>query len=273
MRAAKFTAIAIVASLSVTLAGCNGSDSGSKKSTTTTTAKKSTATTTTLVKGSDRDAIVAFFTKDGNKLIVEGEADCMADKLQLSEAGIGVIRGKSGGQMSALSAADSDAVVAAMDSCVDFNRLTTAFGEELTTSSGLQLGAPEAQCAAKVMTANSPGPGEFVRGVVTMQQNELATSMLDALGGCMDNAAAATFVANLLSKQGQSPETSQCIAEKLVATMGVAPLLKAFVASSQGTVDPQLASVMTQSMVGCNAGPGASSAGSSTSDAPTTTAK
>lgn len=260
MRLTTLTAVVVVGSLS--LVGCGSDSGGITKSkapaTTSSSSSKSSAS------GSDEAAIVAFFTDGGDEMVTEDEAACMAKGLDLSDEGMTTIRDNSGGDLTAFSKSDAAAIVKAIDDCVDFDRMAEALGATITASSGLKISDDDATCAAKAMASNYEGPGEFMQDFTSMQQEDVAGMMLEALGGCLSEDSATALVADLLIKQGQTEEASNCVARKLVTSMGAGPLLKAFVESGKGSVDQDLATQMATGMIACGVDPtaGGSSDGS-----------
>lgn len=239
----RLASVAVVALLSsVALVGC-GDDSGgielSDEQASTTTEVVEDVEDTDTDSGDDaeaREAIVTYIAGSNGSLIDRVSGQCVADALlgDLSADGLDTITAGGDFDLTAFSTSDADLLVSALDECVDLEDAAEAFADGITEEASLPVTEDEAECASAEFASEYAGAGEFIAAVTSMSEDEAGGKLFEALGPCISPESAVGFMTTILGEQGLDPALSECVATKLVETLGVEGLMAGIAATGSG---------------------------------------
>jgi hypothetical protein len=222
---------------SVALVGCgdNGTISISKEDTSTTVADD-TGDDSGDASGDDREALITYVLGEENPLGDEAAGECVADAIldQLSPDALDTVRTGGDFALSPFSEEDAALIVGALDECIDLEDAVATFAEGIASEDSLPLSEDEARCAATEFAAEYTGAGEFIAAVGAMDEDESGERLFTALGPCMTDESAVTFMSTLLVEQGMTDELATCVAQGIVDRLGAASLLEAIASSATG---------------------------------------
>ena len=262
MRLASLAVLALVSSVS--LVGCGDSGGGIPIS------KEPAATTTTAAdddngdSGSDgdRQAVIDYVVGVGEDNIDPEAGECVADAVlgELSADGVGTIRDSGEVDLTDYGSDDNDLLVGALDDCVGLDQALRAFSEGITSQADLPLSEDEAQCVSGGFAEEYTKAGEFIAAVSAMDDDEAGARFFEALGPCMTDESAVTFLAGILSSQGQDEATAQCVAESVVGSAGAETMLGWFSEASTSGDSSELEEALSRGLLDCGVDTGDGSA-------------
>ena len=261
MRLASLAVLALVSSVS--LVGCGDSGGG------ITISKEPAATTTAADddngdSGSDddRQAVIDYVVGVGEDNIDPEAGECVADAVlgDLSADGLDTIRDSGEFDLTDFGSDDNDLLVGALDDCVELDQALRAFSEGITSQADLPLSEDEAQCVSGGFAEEFTKAGEFIAAVTAMDDDEAGARFFEALGPCMTDESAVTFLAGILSSQGQDEASAQCVAESVVGTAGAQTMLGWFSEASTSGDSSELEVALSRGFLDCGVDTGDGSA-------------
>ena len=261
MRLASLAVLALVSSVS--LVGCGDSGGG------ITISKEPAATTTAADddngdSGSDddRQAVIDYVVGVGEDNIDPEAGECVADAVlgDLSADGLDTIRDSGEFDLTDFGSDDNDLLVGALDECVELDQALRAFSEGITSQADLPLSEDEAQCVSGGFAEEYTKAGEFIAAVSAMDDDEAGARFFEALGPCMTDESAVTFLAGILSSQGQDEATAQCVAESVVGSAGAEPMLGWYSEASTSGDSSELEEALSRGLLDCGVDAGDGSA-------------
>ena len=261
MRLASLAVLALVSSVS--LVGCGDSGGG------ITISKEPAATTTAADddngdSGSDddRQAVIDYVVGVGEDNIDPEAGECVADAVlgDLSADGLDTIRDSGEFDLTDFGSDDNDLLVGALDDCVELDQALRAFSEGITSQADLPLSEDEAQCVSGGFAEEYTKAGEFIAAVSAMDDDEAGARFFEALGPCMTDESAVTFLAGLLSSQGQDEAKAQCVAESVVGSAGAETMLGWFSDASTSGDSSELEEALSRGLLDCGVDTGDGSA-------------
>ena len=96
--------------------------------------------------------------------------------------------------------------------------------------------------------------------VSAMDDDEAGARFFEALGPCMTDESAVTFLAGILSSQGQDEATAQCVAESVVGSAGAETMLGWFSEASTSGDSSELEEALSRGLLDCGVDTGDGSA-------------
>ena len=109
-----------------------------------------------------------------------------------------------------------------------------------------------------VRDRHSADPG--AAAVSAMDDDEAGARFFEALGPCMTDESAVTFLAGILSSQGQDEATAQCVAESVVGSAGAETMLGWFSEASTSGDSSELEEALSRGLLDCGVDTGDGSA-------------
>ena len=164
---------------------------------------------------------------------------------------MGTIRSGGDFDLTSFGTDDVAVIVEALDTCVPLDSAVAAFAEGVAGTDGLPITVAEATCASTEFASEFGGAGQFIEAVSTMTEEESGSRLLTALGGCITDEGAASFMTNILAGQGMDQETANCVATSLVDILGKEELMAAIVDAGSNGSSAELETATTSSATAC----------------------